>query len=364
MNRSQSLGKPIALESIAIQGFKSIKSTEVFLTNTNILIGANGAGKSNILQVFSFLKQVFSQNLQRFTLQAGGAELFLFGGAKQSESITITLSAALYNYHIQLIAGDQDQLIVAEERVSEVEDGSGWVQIAKNQLESLLSNQTIGLARKVISLLAQYKVYHFHDTSSNFAAVKRTCKVFDSAVLHSDAGNLAAILYKLKLEEPAYYKKLIQHIQLVLPYFFDFVLEPQGPNKEDIRLLWQTKGSEYILPASAFSDGSLRFICLATLLLQPKFPDILIIDEPELGLHPNALNYLSAMIQSAAEKTQLIVSTQAVGIVNNFGPEDIIVVENSLSEGTTASRLKPENLEVWLEDYALGEVWQRNLIGG
>jgi predicted ATPase len=114
------------------------------------------------------------------------------------------------------------------------------------------------------------------------------------------------------------------------------------------------------------SDGTLRFICLTTLLLQPKslLPDTLLIDEPELGLHPFAINLLADMLQEAAESKQVIVSTQSVELLNAFQPEDVVVVQRE-EDASVFKRLDKAALSDWLaDDYSLGELWKRNILGG
>jgi predicted ATPase len=111
------------------------------------------------------------------------------------------------------------------------------------------------------------------------------------------------------------------------------------------------------------SDGTLRFIALATLLLQPEPPSIIIIDEPELGLHPFAISVLADLIHKVAVRSQVIISTQSVGLVNNFEPEDIIVVDRR-NKKALLKRQNKEELATWLENYSIGDLWLKNVIGG
>jgi len=115
------------------------------------------------------------------------------------------------------------------------------------------------------------------------------------------------------------------------------------------------KLSDQYFDVSSLSDGTLRFICLATLLLQPtqKRPSPIILDEPELGLHPYAIAMWASMVKAAATETQIIISTQSPLLLDHFEPEDILVTE--LEDGaTTLTRLQSSELEAWLEDYSLG----------
>jgi predicted ATPase len=152
-------------------------------------------------------------------------------------------------------------------------------------------------------------------------------------------------------------------VQLAAPFFDDFLLYPEPDNLDRIRLRWRHKKSEENWDISQLSDGTLRFICLSTLLLQPNSPDLIIIDEPELGLHPAAMELLVEMIRSVATKSQVIISTQAVSMVNQFAPEEIIVVEREKDE-SVFNRKNSKELEMWLDEYSMGELWEMNVIGG
>jgi predicted ATPase len=145
--------------------------------------------------------------------------------------------------------------------------------------------------------------------------------------------------------------------------FRDFLLRPDPFNPETIRLEWLDRDSDYIFGASELSDGSLRFICIATMLLQPNRPDLILLDEPELGLHPAAIQILAGLLKKVSALAQLIVSTQSVSLISAFDPEDVIVVEHH-DKNTTFKRLEEAPLHDWLNEYSLGELWEKNVIGG
>ncbi|MCI4410572.1 MAG: AAA family ATPase, partial [Thiotrichales bacterium] len=206
--------------------------------------------------------------------------------------------------------------------------------------------------------------YHFHDTSKT-ALVKQVHGINDNVYLREDARNLAAFLYRLKNHHEAHYKRIVKTIQLVAPYFGDFYLRPMVDNNEKIQLEWTEQGQDIPFTASALSDGTLRFMCLATLLLQPdKFtPNTILIDEPELGLHPYAITVLGSLMRSASQKHQLIISTQSVELVNEFEVEDLIVVDKK-GGASTFTRPDRESFTSWLDEYSLGELWKKNILGG
>jgi predicted ATPase len=213
-----------------------------------------------------------------------------------------------------------------------------------------------------LNIQKSFKIYHFHDTSFN-SKMKIPCNISDNKMLREDGSNLASFLYYLKNNCEQEFKIIEAVIKSIAPFFEKFDLEPDKNNKNQIQLEWKEINSDMYLNAHNFSDGTLRFIALTTLLLQPQPPKIIIIDEPELGLHPFALNKLASMIKVASNKSQIIVSTQSVNLINNFDAENIIVVDRKDNQSVFC-RLKQNELKTWLEDYSVGDLWEKNVIGG
>lgn len=355
------------LSHITIKGYKSIRECSVDLKSINILIGSNGAGKSNFVSAFWFLQNILRQNLSVASQQSGVNSLF-YNGRKVTEEIAMEFHFGNNAYGFILIPTDDNRLIFREEYFLNEGTFLNKCIVGRGHSESLWKNgMSNGLDEHIQPILAKesWHVYHFHDTGRT-AKVKQEHNVANNAVFQQDAGNLAAFLLRLRDNFPAQYKEIIAAIRTIAPFFDDFVLAPNEANDELIVLKWQKKGCEDIFTASRLSDGMLRFICLATLLLQPEelMPSTIIVDEPELGLHPFAITVLAEMVKSVAQKKQLILSTQSVELLNWFDPEDVIVVDNS-NKGSTFKRLNAEELNGWLEnDYSLGELWNKNLLGG
>jgi len=195
--------------------------------------------------------------------------------------------------------------------------------------------------------------------------MKKTAVVNDNRFLRSDGANLAAFLYYLKLKHETSYSLIRRTVQRVAPFFDDFLLEPLRLKPDTIRLEWRHKGSDAYFDASSLSDGSLRFIALATLFLQPEVyrPSVILVDEPELGLHPYAITMLASLIKQASFKTQVIVSTQSPLLLDHFQPEDVLVADR-VDGGTQFTRLETVSLATWLENYSLGQLWEKNELGG
>lgn len=350
------------LDRIRVAGFRSIKDQTVELRPLNLLIGANGSGKSNFMGIFRLLSEIVNGRLQISVAQSGGAGQLLHFGRKVTEAIQLELEWDDCGYACDLIPTTGESLVFAREshhttnlRASS-EDGVG------NKESRLVIPSNIPGSDLVRRSLLGLKVYHFDDTSVS-ARVRQAADLHDNTFLRSDASNLAALLYRLQETRPDVFRNLTDVIRLVAPFWWRFQLQPDRLNPEKIRLEWQEEGSDAYFNAHALSDGTLRFICLATLLLQPELPSTILLDEPELGLHPYAIAVLADLLRSAATRTQVIVSTQSVTLVNQFDPEDMLMVDRA--EGASVfRRLSHEEIDTWLDDYSLGELWEKNVLGG
>lgn len=361
------------LESISIRGFKSLgEVTNLKLGSTNVLIGSNGAGKSNFIGVFSFLRDVKEGKLQEYVRRAGGAERVLHFGSKTTRSIEIFLvfSGEVNQYRIELGATDADQLYPENEIVYywdkfRYPERPWHLMLPSNGLEAAISGKTTDRVSPYIrEHFDRWRVYHFHDTSSS-SPMKKSSSVDDNRFLRADGSNLAAFLYMLKNKYEESYGLIRSAVQRVFPVFSDFVLERDALNESVISLQWKHRNSDAFFDASSLSDGTLRFIALATLFLQPIAlrPSVALVDEPELGLHPYAIGVLAALVKQASIKTQVILSTQSPFLLDHFDPEDVIVAD-MVGGKTQLSRLDSEPLEQWLEQYSLGQLWEKNEIGG
>lgn len=358
------------LKMIRIEGFTSIRSAAVDLGRLNILVGANGAGKSNFVQALELLGRIVDGELGLFVGLNGGASALLHIGDEPT-NIRLELDADPNSYEATLMPAANDELIFMREMTSFWADGyerpytdvlgSGHRETRLTEEAELRPGK---IASYVIDLLKGCKVYHFHDTSAD-APVKRLVPTADSVTLRKDAGNLAAYLLRLKESEDrteqAAYRRIVKTIQLVAPFFRDFVLVPDSSDR--ILLRWQQQDSDAVFSGNQMSDGTLRFVCLATLLLQPELPALVVLDEPELGLHPFAIVQLAGLLRQASTRSQVLIATQSVTLMNQFEIDDLIVVERKAgaSEFTRPDLAK---LRDWLDEYSLGELWEKNLLGG
>ena len=360
------------LESVTIHGFKSIRELEkLSLTHLNVLVGANGAGKSNFVDFFRMLRAMSEEGLVAFVTNQGGADGFFFNGPKETNSIDVHLKFGDNEYKFALAPTASSEIMVKNE--STYYKKGSWRQHGGGRLESKLKSWlqsesylfpgSRGVDFYVYDAVSSWIVYHFHDTSST-APMRRNHSTADWRELNPDASNIAAFLLNLRTKREATYKKIIETIQLIAPFLDDFLLESEKKGESElIRLQWRQKGSSYPFQPWQLSDGTIRFICLATALLQPNPPSTVVIDEPELGLHPFALDVLAGLFRDAAQRTQVIVSTQSPALLSSFAPEEVIVVDRAQG-ATRMRRLDADSLKEWTEEYTLGELWQKNIFDG
>jgi len=360
----------MALETIRLEGYKSIQSVDLDLRSLNVLIGANGAGKSNFLSLFRILNAMVARRFQQEVLKGGGADTFLYFGHRTTDRITVELKFGQNAYRCIWEPTVGDTLIFSDERVYFWRSGSdGWPY--REALGSGHEESRLPLAARkypdrvadhVLGHLRSWRLYHFHDTRDS-AGVKKIGDINDNEYLRSDARNLAAFLYRLKQTHERYYERIVATVQQVAPFFEDFVLRPLPGNETTIRLEWREQEADQPFLAHYLSDGTLRFICLCALLLQPDPPAMILIDEPELGLHPYALSVLAGLLQSAARRTQVMVSTQSVALVDHFALDDLLIVDRH-DRSTVIQRPDADRLATWLEEYSLSELWEKNVLGG
>jgi predicted ATPase len=352
------------LSHLRLQGYKSIADCDIALGRLNVLIGANGAGKSNFIGFFRLMSRILEKQLQAAVGASGGPDALLHFGRKKTEQMNVELRFGSNGYHFKLQATQDNRMMFARESLWWSQSGE-W-RPRSGHFETYVEEQKklTGIYDYVVPAMKNWRLYHFHDTS-NSALVKQVHGINDNQYLRDDARNLAAFLFHLKNKYEQNYQKIVKIIQLVAPYFGDFHLRPSTDNVEKIQLEWTELGQDIPFLASALSDGTLRFICLATVLLQPDrlMPETILIDEPELGLHPFAIKVLAGLMKSTAASRQLIVSTQSVELVNEFEIEDLIIVDKNVG-ASTFKRLEENTLTDWLADYSLGDLWKKNLLGG
>ena len=368
------------IKKLTIEGYKSIRKLEDFqLHALNVLIGANGAGKSNFVGFFKLLREMIEQRLQiALATTEGGADACLYLGPKITREFTVKLYFGNNGYEFSLVPTPDNRLIFSEETTvfygdfttdrSSLGSGHAEAKLKQRKDDSGTWGAKHGVPSCVFNAVSSWVVYHFHDTSLS-AAVRRPRALNDNEVFRPGAENLAPFLFRIQQMDPISYSRIRDVVRLAAPFFDDFNLRPIPTTPDMIQLEWRQRDSDYPFRANQLSDGTLRFICLATALLQTTRPPTVLFDEPELGLHPYALTLLGNLFKQAAKEygndisKQVIISTQSAPLLDEFAPEDVIVVERTNGE-STFRRLDSSHLSEWLEEYTLGELWQKNVLGG
>ena len=351
------------LENIKIEGFKSIKTLDLKLSPINLLIGSNGVGKSNFISFFKLVNNIYEQRLQQYSLKSGVDNLLHYG-RKNANEIKGYLDFGNNAYKFNLLPTDEGSLFIErEDSLLNYQTQYSKTFYEENIKESLIKGSSTQRNKYLSEHLESYKIYHFHDTSSS-APLRSFADISNNRMLREEGENLPAFLYYLQEKHPKHFKMIEMVIQSVFPFFDKFDLAPFFLDEKKIELEWYEKEHpEHPFYARHLSDGTLRFIALATLFLQPNLPKTIIIDEPELGLHPFAIAKLAGMIKKASVHSQIIIATQSVNLVNEFSADDIIVA-NREDNQTVFKRQSEESLKTWLEDYSIGELWEKNVIGG
>jgi predicted ATPase len=366
------------LEQLSLQGFRSINDLDNFtLGPITVFVGANGSGKSNLIGFFRLLNCVMQGGLQRFLQDGGGASNFLHFGPARTRFLSATVEfrsdAGLNTYRCELTFAAVDRLIFANEEVQFQRKGPNpprIIPIENNEpSESALSRELDPENQRTETFIRRFlnkvRVFHFHDTSVT-SRMRNHCDESDAPYLRAEGGNLAAVLLRLRREFPANYRRVVAGVNTVFPELKDFYLEPTTRNGAGLLLRWQpTSHPTEVFGPAHLSDGTMRMIALVTLfnLPEPMAPWMIILDEPELGLHPAAEAYLASLIRSASAQTQVLLSTQSATLVDHFKPSEVVVAE--MHEGASKfSRLDPEKLGHWLKRYTLGEAWRKNVFGG
>ena len=369
------------IERLRVRGFRSLADVKVRpVAGANVLIGANGSGKSNFVHFFNMLGWMLdSRRLAEFVGREGGADDQLHGGSdttpQMDAEITIRTDTGRNDYRFSLAYAHPDQLLFSEEAFRHSRDGinteAEWKYLGAGHREALIVKADQGIhgrltasrrtARTMAHLLRNCAAYQFHNTGVA-SSLKKTWDAGDHANMRTDGGNLAAILYRLEHEDLDRYELICRHIRRVLPGFDRFRIEEQYGK---VALRWRSRLSNKTYGARLTSDGSLRLFALATLLNLPgeMLPGVLVLDGPELGLHPKAVALVGDMVRAMAESRQVILATQSPLLLDAFDLKEVFVLE--MRDGRTElTSPDPVQLQTWLDEFSVGELWQKNLLGG
>lgn len=373
------MNRKISIDRIRIQGFRSLANVDVKLPRVAVLIGPNGSGKSNFVRFFELMHCMATRSLGEFVARQGGADDQLFGGTKRTTEINATVCVGTgetpIEYEFTLRHAHPDDLIVTKELFRKRGRHSGIpLEYPARVFPSYEREPKVGdfqhakrvgdryaMGIDLSTLFLETNVFQFHDTSDS-SRFKQRWDNEDRYRLREDGGNIASILLELQRHFPHIYGRICHYIGRILPTFDRFQIE-QLYGKVTLR--WKQKGTDKTIGAHLTSDGSLRFFALVTLLHLPKemLPRVLVIDEPELGLHPVAMEFISNMIKRVSDDCQVILATQSPSLIDHFGLKSTIVFD--ILDGRTEMRtLTEQDYQAWLKEYSPSTLWQKNLLGG
>jgi predicted ATPase len=351
------------LRTLTARGYKSIRAMDdLALRDLNIVIGQNGAGKSNFVSLFRFLARLAQEELQDHVVRQGGLNKVLHFGPKMTDRLEIHFRSDMDQYGATLAPTSEGTLVFTEEWCAFMDEKKP-INVP-NQTETQLRRTTpaLKIPPYIYGAIENWRVHHFHDTSEN-SPLRSSAPLTEPERLAADGGNLPAFLYFLQERHPEVFLGVLDTVRQAAPFIGSFVLRPEALNNDLIRLRWRHVGHEELFDVSDLSDGTLRFIALAALLLQPEPPSTIVLDEPELGLHPAAIAQLAALMHQVAPEVQIIAATQSPAFANHFGWEDFVVVDRQ-EDASRFRRLTEDEIRPWMDDFDMGEIWEKNLIGG
>ncbi len=358
------------LERLKLSGYKSIREAEIEFSRLNVLIGANGSGKSNLVSFFAFLSAALNEKMDACLGRHGGPNALLYFGPQRTNEIAVEATVRTREgtgvLHQRLGFRAPDSLFYSDRAVKDYREGEP-PEMVINDVCSLAMTTGEELPDETIYYALKERVATFHLADTSLTAPIRTeGYIEDNKRLNSNGSNLAAVLYRYKKADETAYRRIRSTVRKIVPSFDDFVLAPRELNPRNILLNWRQLGWDYLFGPHQLSDAALRAIALITVFQQPEdeyFPNLIVVDEPELGLHPHAMLIIAGLIRAASLRTQVLLATQSPTFLDNFNPEEVIKAEES-QKASHYRRVTSDELRDWLQQYSLGELWQKNILGG
>ena len=383
-------------ERIHIQGFRRLFDVDIKLNPLNVLIGANGSGKTSILDVLSLLANSASGKLNECLSELGGIEANLsnLSMANASKARFMSFELAMHVPHeepLEYQLGIVPQGVthqIGEEVLSKTQDTPPPLKYIKARLDNVSYYDTKGTQKGPIrpnwdynskesalsqvpkmlrepedfrKRLASSTHYHVLDVSRR-APIRLPQQMRDATLPGHDGEDVVSCLYTIRETDPDRFELIESTLRAGFPYFERMNFPPVAAGT--LAMTWKDRSSKHPFYMHQLSEGTLRFLWLVTLLQSPGLTEVTMIDEPEVSLHPELLSLLADLLRDASNRTQLIVATHADRLVRFLQPSEILTI-NTNDEGTSeVIRADELDLENWLKEYTMDEVWRMGRIGG
>jgi predicted ATPase len=388
------------LRELGLENIFSFKKTIVELRGLNVLIGPNAVGKSNLIEAISLLKAA-PDDLNREILRLGGVRVVCsLAGAAASPIAVIECSGIageLLRYRLEF-SEQASGFVILREHLTDVgadpEKSSSGTYFYRTPARVLLNRRSGNLAVQLgivpgsdtgavthgESVLALYKnpvdptpitrvgrgfeqirIYREFRTTGNSQARRGVSTSASKDFLDDQGDNLALVL--LDMDFKGLHERVREYLHRFCDRFNDVKVRLDGPIA---KTYIEESGLLEPLVSWRLSDGTLKFLCLLAVLLEKEPPPLICIEEPEVGLHPEAIQIVAEALVDASERTQLVVTTHSEALIDALSdrPEDVLVTERDFDNGTQFKRLDSRQLSVWLERYTLGALWRKGEIGG
>ena len=398
-------------DCIKIEGFRSFKKVELEMPRLAVLIGPNGGGKSNFVDLLMLMAEAGNGELAVGVNKRGGFRNIAFGFeptgevlvefsfkglrdpasemeplpplitlAKKPFDITyrVTLRGLGVNFRVweeQLhqVSVDPEQITFEIDRdatrtlfkwriISQEGEEPKSVEDVELAISQVKDANKFRPPYAVFQELRQWAFYRDIDVGPE-SPVRQPVLIRPATRLLSDGTNLSSVFFTIQQEHPDDWDDILGILKTAYPDFVKLTV-PAGGGDGKVHLRWFERPNEKQgLSANLLSDGTLKLLCLVAILKSPNPPPLICIDEPELGLHPDWIELVAELMQDAATRTQVIVATHSPQIVAKLDPDQVIVTEKVEAE-THLTQLKTRDLEKWLKDFSLAELWLSGEIGG
>lgn len=400
------------IKEIKLTNFYSFSEQTIVLhSGANLLVGINGSGKSNMLKAIRLLKEgIAGKGLRAHIFEnLGGFDNIYFKGKKADESNAIELEFCLdgqritkgnYGFHftddiiytIRIVKSPSLQNYYIQEKIKtrSTAAGGGFVYLDFSNGTGVLNEKNTESKGKLVKYndfnpqelalrevsdtdryfalttirkaLKDIFVYDYFDTTPRSPIRKATLSTADR-VLNAEGTNLPQILNTLKISHKPSYNKIVSLLNEVNSNFNGFDYNFISGNSS-IELMLDEKGLESSVHVSSISDGTLRYLCLLAILFNPERGNLICIDEPEVGLHPDMILLIANAIKEASEESTIILSTHSDNLLNYFSFENIKVFEKDEYNATKVNTFTEDQFEGWYDTFSLGEMWKAGDLGG